>query len=143
MNENDEDVVHPGIVTKSQKAPDSGRFCNSPPTGRPIPQPNVFLIEWDLGSQPSVDALDVLSPEQPGGQPSRKQLTLRNRRVCLMTPVRAVSPHYTEDQHNIRAETNLRTDVRDSDSSMSESCRYVRSTFRFSWSQSGSDLRED
>jgi hypothetical protein len=33
MNENDEDVVHPGIVTKSQKAPDSGRFCNSPPTG--------------------------------------------------------------------------------------------------------------
>jgi hypothetical protein len=32
MNENDEDVVHPGIVTKSQKAPDSGRFCNSPPT---------------------------------------------------------------------------------------------------------------
>ena len=35
MNENDEDVVHPGIVTKSQKAPDSGRFCNSPPTGLP------------------------------------------------------------------------------------------------------------
>jgi hypothetical protein len=33
MNENDEDVVHPGIVTKSQKAPDLGRFCNSPPTG--------------------------------------------------------------------------------------------------------------
>ena len=33
MNENDEDVVHPGIVTRSQKAPDSGRFCNSPPTG--------------------------------------------------------------------------------------------------------------
>ena len=33
MNENDEDVVHPGIVTKSQKAQDSGLFCNSPPTG--------------------------------------------------------------------------------------------------------------
>jgi hypothetical protein len=34
MNENDEDVVHAGMVSKSQKTPNSGRFCDSPPTGR-------------------------------------------------------------------------------------------------------------
>ena len=33
MNENDKDVVHAGIVSKSQKARDSGRLWNSPPTG--------------------------------------------------------------------------------------------------------------
>jgi hypothetical protein len=43
MNENDEDLVHPGIVTKSQKAPDSGRFCNSPPTGKA----QVLRLWWD------------------------------------------------------------------------------------------------
>src|SRR5262249_50695258 len=33
VNENDEDVVHAGIVLKSQKIPEFSRFCNSPPTG--------------------------------------------------------------------------------------------------------------
>src|SRR5215472_1517134 len=32
MSEDDEDVVHAGIVSKSQKSRNSGRFCNSPPT---------------------------------------------------------------------------------------------------------------
>jgi hypothetical protein len=32
MNENDQDVVHAGIVSKSKKSRNSGRFCNSPPT---------------------------------------------------------------------------------------------------------------
>jgi len=35
MNENDEDVVHDGIVSKSRKGSEfRHRFCNSPPTGR-------------------------------------------------------------------------------------------------------------
>jgi hypothetical protein len=34
MNENDEDVVHAGIVSKLKKSRNSGRLCNSPPTGR-------------------------------------------------------------------------------------------------------------
>jgi hypothetical protein len=34
MNENDQDVVHAGIVSKSKKSRNSGRFCNSPPTRR-------------------------------------------------------------------------------------------------------------
>jgi len=32
MLENDEDVVHAGIVSKSQNIPNSGRFWNSQPT---------------------------------------------------------------------------------------------------------------
>jgi len=30
MNENDEDVEHPGTVSKSKKSPEFSRFCNSP-----------------------------------------------------------------------------------------------------------------
>jgi hypothetical protein len=33
MNENDEDVVPAGIVSNLKKPLNSGRFCNSPPTG--------------------------------------------------------------------------------------------------------------
>jgi hypothetical protein len=33
MKENDEDVVHAGIVSNLKKPLNSGRFCNSPPTG--------------------------------------------------------------------------------------------------------------
>jgi hypothetical protein len=33
MNENDEDVVHDGIVSNLQNSQNSGRVCNSPPTG--------------------------------------------------------------------------------------------------------------
>jgi hypothetical protein len=32
-DDGDEDVVHAGIVSKSQKLPEFSRFCNSPPTG--------------------------------------------------------------------------------------------------------------
>src|SRR5215471_4216131 len=34
MNENDEDVVHAGIVSKLKNSQNSGRFCNSPSTRR-------------------------------------------------------------------------------------------------------------
>jgi hypothetical protein len=33
MDENDGDVVHPGIESKSRNAPNSGPICNSPRTG--------------------------------------------------------------------------------------------------------------
>jgi hypothetical protein len=33
MNEKEEDVVHAGILSKSQNSQNSGRFWNSPPTG--------------------------------------------------------------------------------------------------------------
>jgi hypothetical protein len=32
MNENDEDVVHDGIVSNLKNFQNAGRFCNSPPT---------------------------------------------------------------------------------------------------------------
>jgi hypothetical protein len=37
MNENDEDVVHAGIVSNLKKTLNSGRFCNSKPTRPPLP----------------------------------------------------------------------------------------------------------
>ena len=34
MNENDDDVEHAGVVSNLKTCQNSGRFCNSPPTGQ-------------------------------------------------------------------------------------------------------------
>jgi hypothetical protein len=61
MKENDEDVVHAGIVSKSQKPADSGRFCNSPLTrdhpsiiiAKTFPRKLVLWLGRRLARQPS------------------------------------------------------------------------------------------
>ena len=54
MNEKDEDIVHAGIVSKSQKPRNSGRFCNSPRNIQLAPAGNfqlpLFLPEIQIFS---------------------------------------------------------------------------------------------
>src|SRR5215472_4456977 len=58
MNENDEDVVHDGLGSNLKKSQNSGRFCDSPPTGVTC-------------SERSVDgaSTDIRLPRQ-GGEPA-------------------------------------------------------------------------
>ena len=52
MNENDEDVVHDGIVSNLKNSQNSGRFCNSPPTDSGSPGGfEVVLYELLAGRQ--------------------------------------------------------------------------------------------
>ena len=55
MNENDEDVVHDGIVSNLKNSQNSGRFCNSPPTScslRTAGRNHVETSAWCLRNQP-------------------------------------------------------------------------------------------
>jgi hypothetical protein len=53
MNENDEDVVHAGIVSNLKKPLNSGRFCNSPPTGSNISFPATAAARTVSGRRAS------------------------------------------------------------------------------------------